>query len=142
MPDAQTNQPENDVLMPEEPLEPTLQFCVLCDIVAKGPMGKPVFVGVFDQFRRLGPIPHFFIMLRWINGLGSHSSSIRLLDPDLNPIFEPLEKHLMTLKRRTDMATAQFRFVNFQFPQPGVHWVEVLLDEQPYASIPLPVFDG
>jgi len=142
MPDTQTIQPENDVIMPEESLEPTLQFCVLCDVVARGPSGKPAFIGVFDQFRRLGPIPQFFIVLRWIDGLGSHFSSMRLLDPDLNTIFEPPEKHPMTLKRRTDVATTQFGIVNFQFPQSGVYWVEVLLNEQSYASIPLPVFDG
>lgn len=142
MPNAQTVQSENAVAKPEESLEPTLQFCVLCDVVARGPGDKPAFIGVFDQFRRLGPIPQFFIVLRWVNGLGSHSSSIRLLDPDLNPIFEPPEKHSMTLRRRTDMATAQFGIVNFQFPRSGVYWVEILLNEQFYASIPLSVFDG
>ena len=142
MPNTQTVQPEKNVATPEQSLEPTLQFCVLSDVVAKGPGGKPAFIGVFDQVRRLGPIPQFFIVLRLINGLGSHSSSIRLLDPDLNPIFQPPEKHPMTLNRRTDAATAQFGIVNFKFPKPGVYWVEVLLDEQSYASIPLPVFNG
>ena len=139
--DTQTIHSERTIVTPEESLEPTLQFCVLCDVVAGGPGGKPAFIGVFDQFRRLGPIPQFFIVLRWINGLGSHSSSIRLLDPDLNSIFEPPEKHPMTLRWRTDVATVQFGIVNFQFPQPGVYWVEVLLNERSYASIPLPVFD-
>jgi hypothetical protein len=142
MPSTQTVQPEDDVATPEESLEPTLQFCVLCDVVAQGPGDKPAFIGVFDQFRRLGPIPQFFVALRWIDGLGSHSSSIRLLDPDLNLFFEPPEKHPMTFKQRTDVATARYGIVNLQFPRPGVYWVEVLLNEQSYISVPLPVFDS
>jgi hypothetical protein len=142
MTSTDTMQPGSAIEASQESLAPTLQFCVLCDLVAAGPGGKPAFVGVFDQCRRLGPIPQFFIVMRWINGLGSHRSSIRLLDPNLNPIFVPPEPYQMTLRRRTDVANSQYGIVNLTFPQPGVYWVEISLDDQFYASIPLPVFEG
>lgn len=141
MPGPENPKQEDAALETVRSMEPTLQACILCDLVAKVPGGKFAYIGVFDRFLRLGPIPQFFIVLKWVNGLGSHCSSIRVLHPDLKPLFEAPKSHPMTLKQRTDVATAQFGFVNFTFSRAGVHWVQVLLNGEGYSSIPLPVFD-
>lgn len=122
-----------------EPVEPTLQFFILCDNVAQAG-SKPVFVGIFDNILRPGAIPQFIIAMRWINGFGRHTFKVNILDPDLNPLgtFEGD----MELQHRAANATAIFNVVNFVFPAAGVYWFEVLLNGKPAAAIPLPVQKG
>jgi hypothetical protein len=121
-------------------IEPTLQFCVFCDIVAQAPGNKPALIGVFDRFLSLGPIPQFFIATRWIGGIGQHTASMRILDPNLNPIYSPPQRHPINLPDKTSAATGNYGIVNLKFPEPGVYWVQILLNDQPYASFPLPVY--
>jgi len=131
---ATTTQPD-----PQQPMEPTLQFFVLCDNVAQeGP--KPVFVGVFDQIRRPGPIPQFIIAIRWTNGLGHHRLNLRILDPDLKELTTFDGK--FELRHRAANATVFFNVVNFVFPVPGVYWFEIKLNDASSTSIPLPVHGG
>ena len=136
------NPNNEDKVSENDYIEPTLQFCVFCDVVAQGPGNKPTFIGVFDQFLLPGPIPQFFIALRWINGLGRHTSTIRLLDPELNPIYTPPEEQVINLTHRTNASNTNYGIVNFRFPTSGVYWVEVILNRETYTSIPLPVFGG
>jgi hypothetical protein len=131
---AESPQPER-----EAAVDPTLQFFLLCDNIASAGT-KPVFVGVFDQILRPGPIPQFVIALRWVNGFGTHTAQIRILDPDLTEVgrfdggFE--------LQHRAAQATLVFGVINFVFATAGVYWFEILLDGKQVTSIPLPVQKG
>ena len=124
-----------------ERIDPDLQFAVLCDNVASGPGGKPVFVGVFDSFVKPGLVPQLFVVTRWVNGVGDHTIKIRVLNPELEPIFRTPG---MTIKLRDKNARATTRlgFQNFLFPSPGVYWFEILLNERLALAIPVPVFEG
>jgi len=124
---------------PEERVDPTLQFFILCDNIASAG-SKPVFVGVFDQILRPGPIPQFVIAMRWVNGLGKHKVRIRVLNPELEEV-EKFEGDV-ELHHRAAQATAVFGVVNFVFAIPGVFWFEILLNDQLVSSIPLPVQKG
>jgi hypothetical protein len=122
-------------------LEPDLQFAVLCDNVAFGPEGKVVFVGVFDTFLTPGPVAQFFVVTRWVNGLGEHAMKIRILNPELEPVLTTPDVR-MTLRDKNDRATTQMGFQNFIFSSPGVHWFEILLNEVLVLAIPVPVFEA
>lgn len=137
MPGKRVGRNEEDKI---ESIEPTLQFCVFCDGVAEGPGDKTSFVGVFTSFRRVGTVPQFFIVLRWINGLGKHTTGIQILDPDLEAIYAPPEEHTIDLPHRANSATVNYSIMNFTFSKPGVHWVEVLLNSEPYVAIPVSVY--
>jgi len=122
-------------------IEPDLQFAVLCDNVAAGPGGKPVYVGVFDHFLRPGTVPQFFVVARWANGLGEHAMKIRILDPELKPIFTSPDIPV-PLRDKNTKATSQMGFQNFVFPSPGVYWFEILLNDNLVLAISVPVFEG
>lgn len=124
-----------------EIVEPILQYCIFCDAIATDPAGKPVFVGVFDYFKKPTQIPQFFIVLRWVNGLGEHTVQMRMLDPDLKEIFNPGEKKI-NLSHKTQGVQGVYQFVNFVFPTSGVYWIEISLNDRIYSAIPLPVYDS
>lgn len=124
-----------------EKIEPFLQFCILCDAVATDPNGKPVFVGVFDSFKKPTQVPQFFILLRWTNGLGEHDIRLRILDPDLQEIIAYPDQKIK-LNNKVEGAQGIYRFVNFVFPRSGVYWIEISLNGNIYTSLALPVFDS
>ncbi|MFQ5976907.1 MAG: hypothetical protein ACE5OZ_02100 [Candidatus Heimdallarchaeota archaeon] len=121
-----------------EELDPILQFCVFCDSVTPASDKKHVFSGVFDLIMRPIVVPQFFIALRWINGRGSHTSKLRILDPDLKAVFET-EEIPFKLPHRVHPHDAVFQLSNFHFSMKGVYWVEILLNGESHTSIPLPV---
>jgi len=123
-----------------ERIEPFLQFCVFCDAFATTPEGKPVFVGVFDSLKKPSRVPQFLIILRWIGGMGEHDVRLRILNPDLNEIFaQPNQK--IILPHKAQGAQAVYQFVNFAFAGSGVYWVEISVNNNIYAAIPLPVYE-
>lgn len=124
-----------------EKIEPFLQFCILCDAVAADPNGKPVFVGIFDGFKKPTQVPQFFILLRWINGLGEHDVRLRILDPDLQEMISHPDQKIK-FNNKVEPAQGIYRFVNFVFPRPGVYWIEISLNGKIYTSLPLPVYDN
>lgn len=125
-----------------EQINPSLQFIVLCDAVSTPDQrGKVSFIGIFDKFMRTGIIPHFTIAICWKNGRGDHKFKLRLLDPELNKVFETPEMKLH-LKHETDSARADLNIDGMNFVKPGVFWVEVILNDETVQSVPLPVESG
>ena len=114
----------------DEIVKPTLQYLVLCDAVSMPDQrGKVSFIGVFDKFLRLGIIPHFAIAVGWKNGKGNFKFNIKLLDPELNLLFETPEMEL-PLTHETQAAPAYLSIDGMNFAKPGVYWIEVLLDNE------------
>lgn len=133
----------NNKNMIEEKVEekPTLQFSVLCDGVAtpKETGNKPVLIGVFSNLLRPMIIPQFFIANRWINGLGEHNQTIKILDPELNEIAK-VENQKFILASKVNSADIFCAFVNLNFAKSGVFWVKIELDNKTALSYPIPVF--
>jgi hypothetical protein len=121
--------------------KPILQFSVLCDGVAKGQAGKPVFVGVFDNFVRTGVIAQFFIVNRWIYGKGKFKQKIDIKDPDLKKNVVEIPDQEFYLLNETSPANVITALVNAKFEKPGVYWVEVYLNNELMMSYPLPVHE-
>lgn len=125
-----------------EIVKPSLQFLVLCDAVStQDQRGKVSFIGVFDKFLRTGIIPHFAITTGWKNGKGDFKFKIRLLDPNLKQIFETPEMEFH-LKHETEAARADLNIDGMKFANPGVYWIEVVLDNETIQSVPLSVEDA
>ena len=123
--------------------KPILQFSVLCDGVAtpQEMRNKPVFIGVFSSVLKPMTIPQFFIVNRWINGLGEHSQIITILDPELKQIAK-IEEQKFNLQSKVAAADIVSAFVNLNFPKPGVYWIKIELDNKTAMSYPLPVFEA
>ncbi|MGC9602677.1 MAG: hypothetical protein ABSE76_02985 [Minisyncoccia bacterium] len=121
---------------------PILQFSVLCDGIAtpKEMGNKPVFIGVFSSLLRPMALPQFFIVNRWISGLGEHTQIIKILDPDLKEIAKTQAQKLV-LTSKVGSADVVNAFVNLNFPKAGVYWIKIELDEKTAMSYPLPVFE-
>lgn len=122
--------------------KPILQFSVLCDGVAtpQEMRSKPVFIGVFSSILRPMTIPQFFIVNRWINGLGEHSQIITILDPELKQLAK-IEEQKFVLPLKVNTADIISAFVNLNFSKPGVYWIRIELDGKTAMSYPLPVFE-
>lgn len=118
--------------------EPVLQYCVLCDNIAKEQTGKPVFVGVFDSILKPITVPQFFVVIKWVYGLGSHTFDIRILTPDLKDLM-PKASGRFNLANETEAALGQLGFVNVEFKTAGVYWIVINLNDSRYAAFPLVV---
>ena len=125
----------------EEKSKPILQFSVLCDGVAKGQGGKPVFIGIFDNFVRTGVIPQFFVANRWIYGKGKFKQKIAIKDPELKSSIAEVADQEFVLQNETGPANIISGFVNVNFEKAGVYWVEITLDDELVMSYPLPVYE-
>lgn len=121
---------------------PILQFSVLCDGVATPQEigNKPVFIGVFSRLLKPATVPQFFIANRWINGIGEHTQTIKILDPDLKEIAK-IENQKFILTSKADSADLFSAFVNLNFSKAGVYWIKIELDTKPAMSYPFPVFE-
>ncbi len=124
-----------------EKSKPILQFSVLCDGIAQGQGGKPVFIGVFSNFVRTGIIAQFFIVNRWVYGKGTFKQKIVIEDPDLQKTIAEIPDQEFVLKEETGGADIVNGFVNVNFEKSGVYWVEILLDNELVMSYPLPVYE-
>lgn len=125
--------------MVEERINPTLQFCVLCDAVTQGEDGKPTFVGVFEIIRFPSILPQFTVVIRWCNGMGKFKTQFRLLNPDLTELITTIETEF-ELGNRVNTATGVYAFANVEFKVAGVYWIEIRLEGDVVSAIPLPVY--
>ncbi len=122
---------------------PSLQFSVMCDGVATPQQtgNKPVFIGVFAALVRTTTVPQFFIANRWINGLGEHTQTLRILDPELKEVARVAD-YKFILSSKVQSADIYSGFVNINFGKPGVYWIRIELDGKLALSYPLPVFEA
>jgi hypothetical protein len=120
---------------------PILQFSVLCDAVAQDPTLKKVaLLGLFDQLLQPATLPQFFVVNKWIDGIGTFVQGIEILNPDMS-VLGSSEPMRFELTSRPVGATNIAGFVNFPFRVSGVHWVQIKLDGELTLSYPVPVLN-
>jgi hypothetical protein len=122
----------------ESNIKPILQFSVLCDRYVQTPSGKPNFEEVFSLLLKTGTY-RFFVVNRFINGLGVHKQKLRFYKPNAIDFKEGPTNEFKIENRAfaIDIATQAF----FDFDETGVWWLQVLLDDEPILSYPIPVYE-
>ncbi len=110
---------------------PDLQTSILCDDVRQERNGKFILIGIFDVLTvpKLPAVYHrLCIFNRWCCGSGEFEQRSRIIAPDDHTVV--IEGKPVAVKLTDDATTAtcvEF-FINARFEQPGMYWVEVLLD--------------
>lgn len=126
----------------ELPLLPDLQSSLLCDDVRQERNGKFILIGLFDAIASPQyPLryPRLCMVNRWCSGEGVFTQTTRILKPNRTSVM--LEgKHIpVKLTDQSATATNVELFMNVQFDEPGVYWIEILLEHQLKLSYPLRV---
>jgi len=121
---------------------PDLQASLMCDDVRQERNGKFMLIGIFDGLV-VAQIPTVFARLclvnRWCCGQGSFKQRSRVVAPDGTTVVCEGQAIPITLPDDQQIGTTVEVFVNLQFRTAGVHWVEVLLDQQLRLRYPLHV---
>ncbi|MGI5869712.1 MAG: DUF6941 family protein [Kiritimatiellia bacterium] len=119
---------------------PDLQFSILCDDVRREDNGKFILIGIFDslRFRTLPSAPpRICVVNRWCCGSGVFKQVTRIIGPDgVEPIGIGREVDIK-LNTQEQTATSVEIFMNLGFKVHGIHWVEILLDDQLRLRYPL-----
>ncbi len=126
--------PERDGMLPD------LQASLLCDDVRQERNGKFILIGIFDGLVLPSfpiHIPRLCVVNRWCCGCGQYNHRTRIVGPDGKSIL--VEGRPMTVKLPVvdKVATSVEFFVNFPIAQPGVYWVEIMLEQQLRLRYPL-----
>jgi Family of unknown function (DUF6941) len=122
-------------------IRPTLVHTIVCDDVRQETGGKFSLMGLFETisagtFPALHP--RFAIMNEWAGGRGEFQAKIRLLAPDRRTVLSESEAKFTLFNETQRHRDISVRF-NTSFSMPGTYWLEMLLDNDPVAMVPLPV---
>ena len=121
---------------------PDLQASVMCDDVRQERNGKFMLIGIFDGLMQ--PVnqpvcPRICLMNRWCAGEGEFIQRSRIVAPDRMTLVGEGQSVPIKLSNDRQIATTVEIFINLAFPQAGIHWVEILLDQKLRMRYPLHV---
>jgi hypothetical protein len=122
-------------------VKPVLVHTILCDDVRQEMGGKFSLMGLFETISAAtfpAVHPRFAIMNEWSGGRGEFTARIRLLAPDRKTVISESEAKLALFNETQHHRDISLRF-NTTFPAPGTYWIEMLLDNEQTALVPLPV---
>jgi hypothetical protein len=122
-------------------IKPKLNYTILCDDVRQELGGKFSLMGLFESiYANSFPAvhPRLAIVNEWTGGKGDFKLTIRLLASNKKEVLSESESTMSLYsegQRHRDIAV---RF-NTTFSSPGTYWIEMLLDGEQAALIPLPL---
>jgi hypothetical protein len=123
-------------------MNPDLQACLLCDDVRQERNGKFILIGIFDVINA-NQYPLVFqrmcLVTRWCNGEGEYRQLSRLMKPDQKTMIAQGQTIPVKLPGIETIVTNVEFFMNITFAEAGVHWIEVLLDNDLKIRFPLRV---
>jgi len=121
---------------------PDLQSSLICDDVRQERNGKFMLIGLFDAIHT-EKFPSTFAKLclvtRWCSGEGTFTQRSRIMHSDQHTVLAEGKDVQVKLASPEAAATSVEVFINVAFPQPGVYWVEILLDDDLKIRYPLRV---
>ncbi|MCS6771455.1 MAG: hypothetical protein NZ740_05450 [Kiritimatiellae bacterium] len=123
-------------------IQPDLQAAILCDDVRQERNGKFILIGLFDAIMVSSlptRYPRLFMVTRWCSGMGTFQQRTRILKPDEVSVLVEGQNIPVNLPNSEATATNVEIFLNVEFQQEGVHWVEILLDGDLKIRYPLRV---
>lgn len=120
---------------------PDLQASLLCEDIRQEATGNLILVGVLN-FIRVPQLPvtafKLFVFNRWTAGVGQFTESVRLVGPDQTTVLRKGDVKF-ALQDANHSATNVTVFGQVVFQNPGVYYVEVLVDDVMKIRAPLPV---
>jgi len=122
-------------------IKPRLICTLLCDDVRHEVGGKFSLMGLFESiYANAFPAihPRFAIMNEWTGGKGEFRARIRLLSPNQQQVLSESESAMSLFNETQRHRDISVRF-NTPFASPGTYWVEMLIDNERTALVPLPV---
>lgn len=121
---------------------PDLQSSLLCDDVRQEANGKFMLIGLFDAIHA-AHLPVTFAKMclvnRWCSGEGVFAQHSRIMHPDQQTVLVEGKDVQVRLPSPEAAATSVEVFLNVVFPQPGIYWVEILLERDLKIRYPLRV---
>jgi len=114
----------------------------LCDDVRQERNGKFILIGLFDVINaNQYPLvfPRMGLVTRWCNGEGEYRQLSRLFKPDQKTVIAQGQTIPVKLPGLEAVVTNVEFFINITFTESGVHWIEVLLDNDLKIRFPLRV---
>ena len=119
---------------------PDLQSSLICDDVRQERNGKFMLIGIFDAIG-VPQYPAVFqricMVNRWCCGLGEFAQQTRLLKPDGVTVVVEGKPVPVKLPNEHANATCIEVFMNVELKEPGIYWIEILLDERLILRYPL-----
>ncbi len=119
---------------------PDLQSSLICDDVRQERNGKFMLIGLFDAIHT-ETFPTTFAKLclvtRWCSGEGTFTQRSRMMHSDQHTVLAEGKDVQVNLPSPEAAATSVEVFINVAFPEPGVYWVEILLDGDLKIRYPL-----
>lgn len=120
---------------------PDLQSSLLCEDVRPEASGNFILVGVLGLIR-VPQLPVTALKLcvfnRWTAGVGQFTEEVRLVAPDQTTVLRKSQVKF-SLPDAAQHATNVTLFTQVEFKQPGVYYVEALVDDVMKLRFPLPV---
>jgi hypothetical protein len=120
---------------------PDLQCSLLCEDVRPEASGNFILVGVLGLIR-VPQLPVTALKLcvfnRWTAGVGQFTEEVRLVAPDQTTVMRKSQVKFV-LQEVAQHATNVTMFTGVEFKQPGVYYLEALVDDVMKLRYPLPV---
>lgn len=122
-------------------IRPAISYTLLCDDVRQELGGKFSLMGLFESISsHTFPAFHarFAVVNEWRGGRGDFSAKIRLLAPDRKTVLSESESRFSLFSETQRHRDISIR-LNTTFTVPGTYWIEMILDGDQVAIVPLPV---
>jgi hypothetical protein len=122
-------------------IRPSLVHTIICDDVRQELGGKFSLMGLFETVSAPSfPVvhPRFAIVNEWAGGRGEFHCRVRLLAPDRKTVLSESESRFALFNEAQRHRDISVRF-NTTFPAPGTYWIEMIIDDEQAALVPLTV---
>jgi len=122
-------------------IKPRLSYTILCDDVRQELGGKFSLMGLFENiYASSFPAvhPRFAIVNEWTGGKGEFRVKIRILATNKKDVLSESDAMLALYSETQRHRDIAVRF-NTTFPVPGTYWIQMLLDDEQVALVPLPI---
>lgn len=130
-----------DLMSKTSKTKPALSYTIMCDDVRQELGGKFSLMGLFESISaHTFPAFHarFAIVNEWRGGRGDFAAKIRLLAPDQRTVLSESASRFSLFNEAQRHRDISIR-LNSTFSVPGTYWIEMLLDDEQIALIPLPI---
>ena len=120
---------------------PDLQCALICEQVRREANGNFFLIGVLEGLALPKfpiAIPALCLFCRWTSGVGQFVSTIQVMAPDQVTLVQKGEIKFSMKDAHRNATTVMF-LQQLQFQEPGVYYVEVMVDDVMKVRFPLPV---